>query len=75
MRSSRKFCRVLIMQGRKLRRMKMRIRDTRKGSSQENRGDWVRSWAGEGFVFQSWISLLRRDRVLMFCSTSPDSLT
>jgi hypothetical protein len=39
MQSSKKFCKVFIMQGRKLRRIKTTIRGTRKGSSQENRGD------------------------------------
>jgi hypothetical protein len=39
MRSSKNFCKVFIMQGRKLRRIKTTIRDARKGRSQESRGD------------------------------------
>jgi hypothetical protein len=39
MRSSKKFCKVFIMQGRKLRRVKTTIRGARKGKSQESRGD------------------------------------
>jgi hypothetical protein len=39
MRSSKKFCKVFIMKERKLRRIKTTIRGTRKGSSQESRGD------------------------------------
>jgi hypothetical protein len=39
MQSSKKFCKVYTMQGRKLRRIKTTIRGTRKGSSQKNRRD------------------------------------
>jgi hypothetical protein len=39
MQSSKNFCKVFIMQGRKFRRIKTTIRGARKGSSQENRGD------------------------------------
>jgi hypothetical protein len=63
-----------MMQGRKLRRMKIRIRGVRRGKSQERRGDWVQSRRKEDFDLRSQSSLLRRDRVLMFCSTNPDSL-
>jgi hypothetical protein len=63
-----------MMQGRKLRRMKIRIRGVRRGNSQERRGDWVQSRTEEDFDLQSWSSSLRWDRVLMFCSTNPDSL-
>jgi hypothetical protein len=39
MQSSKKFCKVFIMQGRELRRIKTTIRSARKGKSQESRGD------------------------------------
>jgi hypothetical protein len=39
MQSSKKFCKVFIMQGRKLKRIKTTIRGARKGSSQESRRD------------------------------------
>jgi hypothetical protein len=54
--------------------MKIRIRGVRRGNSQERRGDWVQSRMEEDFDLQSWTSSLRQDRVLMFCSSSPDSL-
>jgi hypothetical protein len=50
-RSSKKFCSVLMMQGRKLRRMKMRIRGVRRDNIQERRGDWVPSKKEEDFDF------------------------
>jgi hypothetical protein len=52
----------------------MRIRGARRGNSQERRGDWAQSKTEEDFDLRSWSSLLRWDRVLMFCSISPDSL-
>jgi hypothetical protein len=52
----------------------MRIRGARRGNSQERRGDRIQSRMEEDFDLQSWSSSLRWDRVLVFCSTSPDSL-
>jgi hypothetical protein len=74
MQSSKKFCKDFIMQGRKLRRIKTTIRGARKGSSQESRGDRFQSRTEEFLVLRSWISSLMRDRLLIFCSTRPDSL-
>jgi hypothetical protein len=54
-------------------RMKIRIRGVRSGNSQERRGDWVQFRTEEDFDLRSWSSSLRRDRMLIFCSTNPDS--
>jgi hypothetical protein len=53
MRSSTKFCKVFIMQGRKLRKIKTTIMGARKGNSQESRGDCVQSRKEEFLVLRS----------------------